>query len=585
VSDDDVWRVWAPHAATVEVEIAGERHPMKPAGGGWWAAAIEAGPDADYGFAIDGGPARPDPRSPRQPHGVHGLSRRVNHDAFPWSDLDWQPPPLSSAIVYELHVGTFTPEGTFEAAAHRLDHLIELGVTHVEIMPVNAFPGRHGWGYDGVGLYAPHEPYGGPEGLKTFVDAAHARNLAVVLDCVYNHLGPDGNYLREFGPYFTDRYHTPWGEAVNLDGPGADEVRRFFVDNALTWLRDYHVDALRLDAVHAFYDRSAVHFLEELARAVDDLEAHLGRHKALIAESALNDPRVVRSHDAGGFGMDAQWSDDFHHALHALLTGERNGYYEDFGKVEHLARALERGYAYDGQYAPFFGRRHGAPAVGLGGPLPGHRFLGFLQNHDQVGNRARGERTSQLVDLRRVKLGAALVLTAPFVPLLFQGEEWGASTPFQYFTDHEDPKLGRLVSEGRRREFAAFGWDPKDIPDPQDPATFERSKLNWGEIGQAPHAGLLDWHRHLIRLRRSHPELTDGRLDRTRVRFDEAQRWLCLERGPITVACNFADLPRDVPLGPDRPTALLLGADRDLRLAGDRLHLPPATVAILGPAR
>lgn len=575
------FRVWAPKAKRMEVEVAGARLAMQRDDGGWWTAeAAQVHHGVDYAYAIDGAQkALPDPRAPWLPYGVDGPSRVIDHDYFPWSDLDWQPPPLSSAVVYEMHVGTFTPEGTFSSAIERLDHLVELGVTHVELLPVNSFPGRHGWGYDGVGLYAPHGPYGGPEGLKGLIDAAHARNLAVIIDVVYNHLGPHGNHLARFGPYFTDRYHTPWGPAVNLDGAGSDEVRRFLIDNALMWLRDYHADALRLDAVHAFFDRSATHFLEALARAVDGLEAHVGRHMALIAESALNDPRVVRPYEAGGLGVDAQWSDDFHHALHAVLTGETSGYYEDFGRVEHLARALEHAFVYEGDYSPSFGRRHGAPTTGLSG----HRFLGYLQTHDQVGNRARGERLSQLVDVPRLKIGAALVLTSPFVPMLFQGEEWGAGTPWQYFTDHPDAQLAEAVRQGRRREFAAFGWKPEDVPDPQDPATFRRSQLNWSELGQEPHRALFEWHRELIALRRRMPSLADGRLDRVRVRFDEAQRWLVVERGPVTVVCNLGEAPCAVPVGAGRPQILHLASDRDLRPVGDAIQMPRTSIAVLGP--
>ncbi|MGZ3678250.1 MAG: malto-oligosyltrehalose trehalohydrolase, partial [Ktedonobacterales bacterium] len=456
--------VWAPNAHRVAVQTLGERVPMNAGERGWWRVEVAtATPGTDYQFVLDGGEALPDPRSQWQPHGVFGPSRVVDHSLFHWNDAGWQAPPLESALIYELHVGTFTPAGTFDAAIARLDHLKDLGVTHVELMPVNEFPGMRGWGYDGVDLSAPHSAYGGPDGLKRLVDACHARGLAVLLDVVYNHLGPSGNYLSRFGPYFTDRYHTPWGPAMNLDGAQSDEVRRFLCDNALIWLRDYHLDGLRLDAVHAFYDTSAIHLLEQLAEEVAELQSHLGRHLVLIAESDLNDPRVVRSREVGGYGLDAQWSDDFHHALHAVLTGEQSGYYADYGTLADLAHALEHAYVYDGRYSASRKRHHGRPTTSL----PGHRFLGYMQTHDQVGNRARGERSSALLSPRRLKVAAALVLTAPFVPMLFQGEEWGATTPFQYFTDHQDANLARAVSEGRRNEFAAFGWNPDDVPDPQ----------------------------------------------------------------------------------------------------------------------
>ncbi|HLF39857.1 MAG TPA: DUF3459 domain-containing protein, partial [Acidimicrobiia bacterium] len=405
----------------------------------------------------------------------------------------------------------------------------------------------------------------------------HAAGLGVIIDVVYNHLGPDGNYLGAYGPYFTARYGTPWGEAVNYDGAASDEVRNFVCDNACMWLDDYHADGLRLDAVHAIFDESAVHILEEIGTRVEALEARLGRHLFVIAESDLNNPRLVHSREAGGYGLDAAWSDDFHHALHSVLTGETWGYYEDFGRIADVAAALERVYVYDGRFSPHRGRRHGRPVEGLAG----HRFLGFLQNHDQVGNRAAGERSAALMSTGRLKIGAALVLTAPFVPMLFQGEEWAASTPFQYFTDHEDTELGRLVSEGRRREFAAFGWAPEDVPDPQDPATFERSKLDWAELEKEPHATILDWHRRLVDLRRERPELTDGRLDCVATAFDEDERWLVVARSTVTVVANFSDTRRFVPL-PDGVGSVILASEPYTRIDGDgRLDIPPEAVAIL----
>jgi maltooligosyltrehalose trehalohydrolase len=566
------FRVWAPRAAAVEVTAAGQRVAMEAAGGGWYRADVPAaGPGSDYGFALDGGPVLPDPRSPWQPDGVHGLSRLVDHGAFPWTDEGWRGVHLPSAVLYELHVGTFTSEGTFDAATARLDHLVDLGVDAVELMPVAEFPGTRGWGYDGVDLYAPASPCGGPDGLKRLVDACHRRGLGVVMDVVYNHLGPDGNYLSAFGPYFTDRYATPWGEAVNLDGAGSDEVRAFFVDNALMWLRDYHCDGLRLDAVHAIVDTSATHLLEQLAGAVEELAAAGGRPLFLIAESDLNDPRLVRRREVGGYGMDAQWSDDFHHALHAALTGEREGYYADFGALGQVGTALQRAFVYAGEYSPYRGRSHGRHDPGLGG----HRFLGYAQNHDQVGNRALGERSSVLMSPGRLRVAAALVLTAPFVPLLFQGEEWGARTPFQYFTNHADPALGRAVREGRRAEFAAFGWKPDEIPDPQDPATFARSKLDWEEPARPAHADLLAWHRSLIALRRAVPALRDGRLDRVGVDVDQDAGRLTVRRGPVTVAAN---------LGPDDIVVEMAGevvlASEGVDPGAGAVRLPPDSVAL-----
>ncbi len=566
------FEVWAPAATRVGLVLGQDRITMTAGEGGWWHVDTDAPPGADYTFSLDGGEPRPDPRSPWQPQGVHGPSRLVDHESFNWSDSHWSTPALRETIVYELHVGTFTPEGTFEAITQKLDHLIALGVTAIELMPVNQFPGERGWGYDGVDLYAAHEAYGGPEALKRLVDECHRRGLAVIADVVYNHLGPSGNYLREYGPYFTDRYSTPWGDAVNFDGSGSDEVRAFFIDNAVMWLRDYHFDGLRIDAIHAILDTSATHFLEQLA----DATAGLVPPRYRIAESDLNDPRVVYDSRRGGFGLDAQWSDDFHHALHAALTGERDGYYEDFGALSDIATALRQAFVYAGRHSKHRGRTHGRLPQGV----EGHRFLGFLQNHDQVGNRALGERTSHLLSTGLLKVGAALALTSPFVPMLFQGEEWGASTPFLYFTDHDDPELGRAVSDGRRSEFAAFGWDPEEIPDPQDPTTFMRSKLNWAEVDEEPHAGLLEWHRRLISLRKEVPALTDGDLGAVRVAFDEDDRRLVLERGPVTVACNLAPEPKRVPVDAGRTGDLLLYSADEPKADPGEIELPGESVAI-----
>jgi maltooligosyltrehalose trehalohydrolase len=572
-------KVWAPAVGVVELELDSRRVPMRQAADGWWAIEIGTpqGP-GDYRFRIDGSGPLPDPRSGWQPSGVHGPSRLVDHGSFTWTDVTWHSPPLSSGVVYELHVGTFTKEGTFEAVIARLPHLVTLGVSHVELMPVAEFPGRRGWGYDGVDLYAPHHAYGGPVGLKRLVDACHAHGLAVVLDVVYNHLGPSGNYLNRFGPYFTERYVTPWGPAVNLDGADSDDVRRFFLDNALMWFRDYHMDGLRIDAVHAIFDASALHFLEQLAGDVRRLESRLGRHLAVIAESDLNDPRIVRSPAGGGYGLDAQWNEDFHHALHVVLTGERTGYYRDFAGIADLAKALRSPFVYDGRYSAYRRRRHGRPAS----DLTGHRFIGFLQNHDQIGNRAQGERSCHLMGLGRAKIGAALVLTAPFVPMLFQGEEWGATTPFQYFTDHEEPELGRAVSEGRRREFTAFGWDPARIPDPQAAETFERCRLDWTEVDRDPHRELLGWHRALIALRRNTPALTDGALADVRVTFDERAQWLSVQRGSVIVAVNLGPGAVRVPLDAAPERRLLLASDPAIRVRSNQVELPPDTVAVMG---
>jgi maltooligosyltrehalose trehalohydrolase len=573
------FEVWAPRANQVAVQVNGDRVALRRMSDhGWWAVDVRhAGPGTDYGFLIDDdAKAYPDPRSLWQPHGVHGFSRVYDQAAFQWSDAGHRPAPLSSAIVYELHLGTFTNEGTLDAAIEKLDALVELGVTHVELMPVNAFPGDYGWGYDGVALYAVHEPYGGPDALKRFVNAAHAKGVAVLLDVVYNHFGPSGNYTGKYGPYLIDTHKTPWGGAVNLEGAGAHEVRRFFRDNALMWLRDFHLDGLRLDAVHAFVDRSAIHFLEHLSAEVETLNATLGKQHVLIAESDLNDPRIVTPRESGGLGMDAQWSDDFHHALFAaLMRRAEAGYYSDFGKLGQLAKAIEHTFVYDGAYSKHRRRAHGRPVIGLSQ----HRFLGFIQNHDQVGNRAQGERLTESVGFDRAKIAAALVLLSPFVPMLFQGEEWGASAPFQYFAHHDDPELARAVSVGRKSEFEAFGWDPDSIPDPEKRETFERSKLNWDERAGAQHAEMLQWYRGLIRLRRTTPCLNNGEPGNVLVTFDEREKWLRMVRGEIEVIANLG--------GADRSFEVRAESELELASRGDgvredgAIRLPSDAVAVL----
>jgi maltooligosyltrehalose trehalohydrolase len=570
------FRVWAPAPERVELVLGRERFPMVPSPGGWWELEVgQAGPGTRYQFSLDGGAARPDPRSAFQPQGVDGPSEVVDHGAFAWSDAGWRGLPLAGAVLYEMHVGTFSPAGTFEAVIDRLPHLVELGVDAVELLPVAEFPGNRGWGYDGVDLFAPQHAYGGPEGLKRLVDACHAAGLGVVLDVVYNHLGPAGNYLPEFGPYFSSRHKTNWGDALNYDGPDSTEVRRFVIDNALAWLRDYHFDGLRLDAVHAIVDDSALHLLEQMSGEVKALSAALRRNLLLIAESDLNDPKFVRAAEAGGYGLDASWSDEWHHALHAALTGERSGYYEDFGSLALLAKALKQAWVYDGTWSPHRRRVHGRSPAGL----PGDRFVVSTQNHDQVGNRALGERTGALMSEGRLKVAAALLLCSPFVPLLFQGEEWGAGTPFLYFTDHPDPELGRAVSEGRRREFSSFGWEPEQVPDPQDRATFERSKLDWIEP-DGQHKGMLEWYRQLIALRRSHPPMADPRRESMEVNFDEEAGWLVFSRPGLAVAANIGTSPVAVPL--QRFGQVLAASDPAVQVDGELVSLPPDTVGILG---
>ncbi len=573
-----VFEVWAPNAQSMDVVIHGTPAPMARIADGWWRLdRPDAGHGTDYAFRINGGIPFPDPRSPWQPQGVHSASRVYDQARFEWHDQRFQQRPLSAALFYELHIGTFTPEGTFEAAIERFDYLVELGVTHIEILPVAEFPGERGWGYDGVDLWAPHHTYGGPDGLKRLVDAAHQKGLAVILDVVYNHLGPDGNYLGQYGPYFSERHLTPWGPSVNLDGPYSDEVRRFFIENAEMWLRDYHIDGLRLDAVHALFDTTAVHFLEELAAKIRRLEAAVRRRLVLIAESDQNDPRLIQVPQVGGYGLDAQWDDSFHHALFTLLSGERDGYLVDYGRVEQVAQCLRQGYVYTGEYSTFRKRRHGRRPLGI----PSYRFLAYMQNHDQCGNRGGGERTGHLLTLGQLKIAAALLFTAPFVPMLFMGEEWAASTPFLFFTDHHDQALAQAITQGRRQEFSAFGWDPEHIPDPQDPQTMQRSRLQWGELEQEPHAGMLDWHRRLIDLRmHSHDLLGDWAIPLD-IAYGEDNSWLVVRRGRLTVACNLKNNQQWVPLPPEWNGQVLLASEAGLQPQENGLSMPGHCAVIL----
>lgn len=496
------FRVWAPRAKAVSVELTlgAALVPLEPTGDGYFEGTVTGiGAGARYRYVLDGEKFRPDPASRWQPDGVHAASAVVDPAAFRWTDAGWRGLPLEELIIYELHTGTFTPGGTFESIVPHLGYLKhEVGVTAIELMPVAQFPGSRNWGYDGVYPYAPHSSYGGPDGLKAFVDACHREGLAVILDVVYNHLGPEGNYLNDFGPYFTDRYRTPWGDAVNYDGPESDDVRRFVVSNALYWVAEYHVDGLRLDAVHGIYDFGALHILEELAAAVHAEAANLGRRVHVIAESDLNDPRLIAPPDQGGFGLDAQWNDDFHHALHTIVTGECTGYYQDFGTLQQLAAAMRDGFVYSGQRSRSRRRRHGRSSSGR---RPA-QFVVFAQNHDQIGNRAIGDRLSTSLPFACLKVVAAAVLLAPGVPLLFMGEEYGETAPFQYFIEHGDAALVEAVRIGRKAEFAYFGWKEEDIPDPQDPSTFIRSRLNLDKRYAGQQAALLRWTARLIETRK-----------------------------------------------------------------------------------
>jgi len=496
------FRVWAPNASRVSVRLF-DHHKrevtLDSVESGYHETIVDDCPAGTrYAFRVDDGAELPDPASRSQPDGVHAASEVVDPN-FSWSQTNWLNPPLSEHIFYELHVGTFTEEGTFDAIIARLGQLRELGITAIQLMPVAEFPGRYNWGYDGVSLFAAHHAYGGVDALKQLVDACHQRGLAVYLDVVYNHLGPEGNYLSQFGPYFTDHYHTPWGDALNFDGPDSDHIREFFIQNALYWTIECQMDGLRLDAVHAIVDNSARPFIEELTEAVHNAANSCGRRIHLIAESAANDSRLLRERAIGGIGMDGQWNDDFHHAVHALLTGEQQGYYKAFGSIEHLARSFREGYTYTGQYSSYYRRRHGRPSA----DVPPERFVVFAQNHDQVGNRAQGDRLITLVSFEQSKLAAALVVLSPYVPMLFMGEEYGEQAPFLYFADHTDKHLIDAVRKGRRNEFKGFEWSAPP-PDPFDPDTVERSRLNWSQRQHAEHQTLLACHGELIRLRKAY---------------------------------------------------------------------------------
>jgi maltooligosyltrehalose trehalohydrolase len=573
------FKVWAPLAKKMSVRVGDRVLAMEgPGKQGWWTAAVEgAGCGTDYAFLIDDDPTPyPDPRSPRQPNGVHGMSRLYDQKRFQWSDGGWRGSPKTGGVLYELHIGTFSEEGTFDGAIQHLDHLVDLGVTHLELMPIVAFAGNRGWGYDGVSLFAPAESYGGPDGFKRFVDACHQKRLSVILDVVYNHFGPVGNYTNKFGPYLTEKHKTPWGAAVNFDEGGSDEVRRFFCANAAMWVRDYHVDGLRLDAVHEFIDRSAVHFMEQLSSEMERLSATIGREVFLIAESDLNDPRVIRPREANGYGMDAQWSDDFHHALFTILYTKEpgRGYYDDFGSLEDLHKALRHAYVYDGRYSGYRLRSHGRPVSSLSA----HHFIHFDQNHDQVGNRAMGERLEHLVGLEAAKVAIGITLLAPYTPMLFMGEEWATSSPFLYFADHEDDEMRRLVAEGRKRDFAAFGFEG-DVPNPEAVETFQRSKLNWKEMNEGKHREMLDWTRSLIHLRRTTRALNDGDMGHLKVWTDDTRKLLIMSREEARVLVNFGEQPAKFDLLDGEE--LKLASRAEIQVAGGSVELPGMSLAAL----
>lgn len=571
-----MFRVWAPDKKKVELEAFEGRFPMTRGDDGWWSSDHPSPGGMDYSFRVDGSGPFPDPRSPWQPHGVHGPSRTVDHAAFNWTDKGHQPMPLESGLIYELHVGTFSPEGTFDGIIQRLDHLRDLGVTHVQLMPVADFEGDRGWGYDGVHLFAPRNAYGGPDGLKRLVNACHQKGLSAMLDVVYNHLGPSGNYLMQFAPYFNAEIHTPWGSAINYDGANSDEVRRFVLDNVTMWIRDYHFDGLRLDEIDAILDRNATHIVEDIADTAHSVATAQGRRASVVAEAHRNNPRVIAPKSQGGYGVDALWNDDFHHSLHTLLTGETNAYYADYHGLPDMAKAMRDAYVLDGRHSGFRGLTVGRPATGIGG----HRFLAYAQTHDQVGNRPHGERLVHYTGLKKARLAALLVLTSPYVPMLFHGEEWAPSAAFPYFTSFEDKKLGEAVQKGRREMMVQWGWPNEEPLDPQAVETWARARLDWDEVNNSPHREMLDWHKRLIALRGQYACLTDGDRSAVQIRYGEPEGWFLMRRGEINVACNFSDQNRDIEL-PQAYHEILLASEENIVLNGARIALPAWSGAIL----
>ena len=573
------FRVWAPSRERVELHIVApveRRVAMNKNEAGYHEATVDTGAGTRYFFALDG-TDRPDPASRFQPQSVHGPSEVVG-EAFEWHDRQWNGIALDDYVIYELHVGTFTPEGTFDAVISRLDDLRMLGITAIELLPVAQFPGNRNWGYDGVYIGAAQNSYGGVAGLKRLVDAAHQRGLAVILDVVYNHLGPEGNYLSEFGPYFTDRYKTPWGLALNFDGFQSDHVRWFFIHNALMWIDEFHIDALRVDAVHAIVDHSAQPFLQDLTTAVRDRAAELGRKVFTIAESDLNDPRVISPREELGLGFDSQWTDDFHHALHVLLTGENAGYYNGFGRVSDFARVWKDGYLFTGQHSPYRGRKYGAKPK----TKRGTQFVVCAQNHDQIGNRMLGERLSQLVSYDKLRLAAAAVVLSPFLPMIFMGEEYGEKAPFQYFTSHSDQDLIEAVRRGRREEFDDFAWEGEP-PDPHAEETFQGSKLNWDLLQRDEHSSLRGLYAELLRLRRETPALRTLDLARVETVADDDLRTLVIRRDRVLLGFNFSDRAQNVTLPFGRATWRPL-MDTGAKIEADRLTLPPNAFAVFAAA-
>lgn len=574
-------RVWAPNATNVDLVLVnrGRRVEMSPTGEGWFESPQEMPEGTDYGFSLDGGPVFPDPRSAYQPEGPHGPSRAVDLTSLEWSD--WEGRDALGALIYELHVGTFTPEGTFDSAIEKLDHLAELGVGIVELMPIAPFPGNRGWGYDGVGMYAVHEAYGGPLGLARFINAAHERGMGVCLDVVYNHQGPDGNYLNAFGPYFTDKHETPWGTAVNYDDAGCEGVRDHVINSVLRWFELFHVDALRLDAIHEIYDDSPRHILAEMSDRVRELEEELGRPLRLIAESDLNDVKVITPTKRGGYGIDMQWADDVHHAIHSRLTGEEHGYYADFGHNNALDKVLTKVFFHDGTDSTFRRRPWGKPVPD---GISGHRFVVYDQNHDQVGNRAIGDRPSNYLADEELAVSQAILLTSPYTPMLFQGQEWGTRSPFAYFTDH-NKELGWNVSQGRINEFKDHGWEAiyghdAVVPDPQALSTFEESKLPWNELGSGRHSYFFEFTKRLVKIGLTHPDFSNP--DRSTVRIVRpAPQQAIIYRGNSAAVFNLSGASIKVPIEVDGE--VLLSWREDIHWFGGYLTMPGTGVTLIGP--
>jgi maltooligosyltrehalose trehalohydrolase len=570
--------VWAPRADSLKLRILNpscRSIPMNRLPRGYFRLVTEVQAPCRYVYDLggNGDKMRPDPASRFQPEGVHGPSELRPPDGFKWTDSGWRGLPIRDIVFYELHVGTFTPEGTFDAIIPRLRELKDLGVTAIELMPVAQFPGTRNWGYDGVFPFCVQNSYGGPLGLKRLVDACHKENLCVALDVVYNHLGPEGNYLADFGPYFTDRYRTPWGQAVNFDGEWSDEVRGFFTENALYWTRDFHIDILRLDAVHAIVDTSAKPFLRELNRAVQTAAASLSREIHLVAECDRNDIRTVQPAERGGHSFVAQWNDDFHHAVHAVLTHETVGYYQDFGQVSQIAKSLTSGYVYQDEYSKYRLRSHGSESKGVSG----EHFIVFTQNHDQIGNRMNGERLAHLVDFEAAKVAAGVMLLSPFLPLIFMGEEYAETSPFLYFVSHQDPHLIEAVRHGRKSEFKAFGWK-QDPPDPQDEATFLRSKLHWQLQQEGTHRQLREFYTEILRTRKRHPGLANSDMSCVEATPFENERALLLHRWSddeqLFALFNFGKNPARVSFSMPYDAWRKVLNSRDHRWAGPGSSLP-----------